>query len=71
MLDSERASYPGIPFWFEESFNTNQMSREMYDVPIEHDLSIHESWKFYQELLQQQKTVLKSAADIAAFKYGL
>jgi hypothetical protein len=64
-------SYEGIPWWFEESYEENVKNRGLLKRLQETDPSIHVSWEFYQQLLQQQKTVLESDDDVKAFRYGL
>ncbi|KUL84067.1 hypothetical protein ZTR_07439 [Talaromyces verruculosus] len=64
-------SYEGIPWWFEESYEENIKFRGAWKRIQETDPSIHDSWEFYQQILQQQKSVLDSDDDIKAFRYGL
>ncbi|KAL3704131.1 hypothetical protein TMatcc_009821 [Talaromyces marneffei ATCC 18224] len=60
-------SYEGIPWWFEESYEENVKNRRSQETFQEADPSIHVSWEFYQQLIQQQKTVLESDDDVKAF----
>jgi hypothetical protein len=35
------------------------------------DIPLVESWRYYEQLLQQQDETISSGADIEAFRYGL
>lgn len=57
------------PFWFKKGrYDYGDLSSYVY--PDVH-LGIEESWAYYKGLLDDQRQVLSSNADIKAFKYGL
>lgn len=69
--EDDLGSYKEIPWWFEEAYEQNIKHRRSDKSNQETNPSIHISWKFYQQLLQQQKSVLESDDDVKAFRYGL
>ncbi|KAF4450161.1 hypothetical protein F53441_6679 [Fusarium austroafricanum] len=83
-LEEERENYPhngdravtenGCPLWFKMGTHYHYQDRE--DFPSDYQfpddlLSLDESWAYYKTLLEDQRQVISSNADIEAFKYGL
>lgn len=63
-------SHLALGHWFTEICEWNIQERVVRRNE-EPNLSIKESWEYYQQLVQQQKDVIASGADIEAFNYAL
>lgn len=63
----------GCPGWFQKYSSTSDLvSYYGYDKPVaDNQMGLAERWGYYEPLLEDQKEVLASNADIEAFKYGL
>ncbi|KAM0443331.1 hypothetical protein ACHAQK_003694 [Fusarium lateritium] len=59
----------GCPLWFKKG-RSDYVNPRSYILP-DYLISIEESWAYYKPLLEDQRQVLASDADIEAFKYGL
>ncbi|KLO81981.1 uncharacterized protein LW93_13429 [Fusarium fujikuroi] len=59
----------GCPLWFEKG-RSDYRNDGSYILP-DYLMGIEESWAYYKGLLEDQRQVLASNADIKAFKYGL
>ncbi|KNB18211.1 hypothetical protein FOXG_15832 [Fusarium oxysporum f. sp. lycopersici 4287] len=59
----------GYPLWFKKG-RSDYGNPRSYILP-DYLMGIEESWAYYKPLLQDQRQVLASDADIKAFKYGL
>ncbi|KAF5576264.1 hypothetical protein FPCIR_12693 [Fusarium pseudocircinatum] len=59
----------GCPLWFEKG-RSDYGNDGSYILP-DYLMGIEESWAYYKGLLEDQRQVLASNADIEAFKYGL
>ncbi|EXK79844.1 hypothetical protein FOQG_15596 [Fusarium oxysporum f. sp. raphani 54005] len=83
-LEEERENYQhngdravtenGCPLWFKMGTHYHYQDRE--DFPSDYGfpddlLSLDESWAYYKTLLEDQRQVIASNADIEAFKHGL
>lgn len=61
----------GVPYWFvvgcEQGYEPLRKfkGRKIDAIPLV------ESWRYYEQLLQQQDKVISSGADVEAFRYGL
>ncbi|KAK2612418.1 hypothetical protein QQS21_001522 [Conoideocrella luteorostrata] len=74
--DDTVAGTTDCPRWFSEGrqnslehcFNVSPTSDNK--LP-DHVLTLESSWSYYKQLLQDQVTVLESASDVQALKYGL
>ncbi|KAH7203302.1 hypothetical protein BKA60DRAFT_656597 [Fusarium oxysporum] len=68
--DPEDAAAENVyPFWFKKGrYDYGDSSPYVYPDVY---LGIEESWAYYKGLLDDQRQVLSSNADIEAFKYGL
>ncbi|KAK2473351.1 hypothetical protein H9L39_15526 [Fusarium oxysporum f. sp. albedinis] len=68
--DPEDAAAENVcPFWFKKGrYDYGDPSPYVYPDVY---LGIEESWAYYKRLLDDQRRVLSSNADIEAFKYGL
>ncbi|KAF5576831.1 hypothetical protein FPANT_10739 [Fusarium pseudoanthophilum] len=63
----------GCPSWFQKySSKSDLESYYAYNKPVaDNHTGLSECWGYYKSLLEDQKEVLASNADIEAFKYGL
>ncbi|WZH42015.1 F-box domain-containing protein [Fusarium acuminatum] len=59
----------GCPFWFEKG-RSDYGNPGTFILP-DYLMGIKESWAYYEPLLEDQRQVLATDADIEAFKYGL
>ncbi|CAJ0548529.1 Ff.00g021420.m01.CDS01 [Fusarium sp. VM40] len=59
----------GCPLWFEKG-RSDYGNPGTFILP-DYLMGIKESWAYYEPLLEDQRQVLASDADIEAFKYGL
>ncbi|KAM0190098.1 hypothetical protein ACHAPI_009610 [Fusarium lateritium] len=57
------------PLWFKKG-RSDYVNPRSHILP-DYLMSIEESWAYYKPLLEDQRQVLASDADIEAFKYGL
>ncbi|KAH7185188.1 uncharacterized protein B0J16DRAFT_398928 [Fusarium flagelliforme] len=63
----------GCPFWFKarrQDTDVPEFSKQR-NPPDYNNLSVEASWDYYKGLLEDQRQVLQSGADIGAFKHGL
>ncbi|KAF5978573.1 hypothetical protein FCOIX_5838 [Fusarium coicis] len=63
----------GCPEWFQKYSSTSGIeSYYDYNKPVANNhMGLAERWSYYKTLLEDQKEVLASNADIEAFKHGL
>ena len=78
--EDEEEEYPGVPPWFSRACEKNNFelrSRYIDDVldrperALSAQLPVHESWERFQEWRAEQRRVITTGADVAAFRYGL
>ncbi|CCT72873.1 uncharacterized protein FFUJ_12767 [Fusarium fujikuroi IMI 58289] len=63
----------GCPMWFQKGSSTSDKEWwDNYNVPVaDNHMGLSECWEYYKPLLEDQKYVLATNADIEAFKHGL
>ncbi|KAF3400542.1 hypothetical protein DPV78_005808 [Talaromyces pinophilus] len=61
----------GVPYWFVVGCEQAHQPLAMFKERKIDDIPLVESWRYYEQLLQQQDEVISSGADIEAFRYGL